>query len=91
MRGLMTFVLAVMLAAAPAITFAAEKMEKSTMDAVTGGAKKAVDATVDTVKENPGKSGAVVGCAVAIAFFPPALLVCGAVAAAGIGADVYNK
>ena len=42
---------------------------------------------VATVKENPGKSAGVAGCGVAILFFPPAALICGAVIAAGVAAD----
>ena len=42
---------------------------------------------ISTVKENPGKSAGVAGCGVAIAFFPPAALICGAVIAAGVAAD----
>ena len=42
---------------------------------------------ISTVKENPGKSAGVAGCGVAIAFFPPAALICGAVIAGGVAAD----
>ena len=42
---------------------------------------------ISTVKENPGKSAGVAGCGVAIAFFPPAVLICGAVIAGGGAAD----
>ena len=42
---------------------------------------------ISTVKENPGKSAGVAGCGVAIAFFPPAALICGAVIAAGVAVD----
>ena len=42
---------------------------------------------ISTVKENPGKSAGVAGCGVAIAFFPPAALICGAVIAVGVAAD----
>jgi len=42
---------------------------------------------ISTVKENPGKSAGVAGCGVAIAFFPPAALICGAVIVAGVAAD----
>ena len=40
-----------------------------------------------TVKENPGKSAGVAGCGVAILFFPPAALICGATIIAGAAAD----
>ena len=55
---------------------------------VTPGPSYAEDnVAVATVKENPGKSAGVAGCGVAIAFFPPAALICGAVIAAGVAAD----
>ena len=82
MRTFIALTAAAMLALAPALAFAAEKMEKSTLDAVTDGAKKAADATVEVVKEHPGKSTGVV------AFFPPALLLCGGALVAGTGVDV---
>jgi len=63
-------------------------MDKSTMDTVTEGAKKAADATVELVKEHPGKSTGVVACGVIVAFFPPALLLCGGALVAGTGVDV---
>lgn len=49
------------------------------------------DKAVGVVKENPGSSVGVVACGVAIAFFPPALLVCGGAVAAGAGVDYTNK
>ena len=42
---------------------------------------------VATVKENPGKSAGVAGCGIAIAFFPPAALICGATIVAGAAVD----
>ena len=42
---------------------------------------------ISTVKENPGKSVGVAGCGVAIAFFPPAALICGTTIIAGAAAD----
>ena len=42
---------------------------------------------ISTVKENPGKSAGVAGCGVAIAFFPPAALICGATIVAGAAVD----
>ena len=42
---------------------------------------------ISTVKENPGKSAGVAGCGVAILFFPPAALICGATIIAGAAAD----
>jgi hypothetical protein len=79
-----------MLGLAPAVAFAQEKMDKSTMDTVTEGAKKAADATVELVKEHPGKSTGVVACGVIVAFFPPALLLCGGALVAGTGVDVVT-
>ena len=88
MRTFTSLALAVMLGLAPAVAFAQEKMDKSTMDTVTEGAKKAADATVGLVKEHPGKSTGVVACGVIVAFFPPALLLCGGALVAGTGVDV---
>lgn len=88
MRTFIALTAAAMLALAPALAFTAEKMEKSTLDAVTDGAKKAADATVEVVKEHPGKSTGVVACGVVVAFFPPALLLCGGALVAGTGVDV---
>lgn len=88
MRIFTALAVATMLALAPALAFAAEKMEKSTLDAVTDGAKKAADATAQMVKEHPGKSTGVVACGVVVAFFPPALLLCGGALVAGTGVDV---
>ena len=90
MRTFTSLALAVMLGLAPAVAFAQEKMDKSTMDTVTEGAKIAADATVELVKEHPGKSTGVVACGVIVAFFPPALLLCGGALVAGIGVDVVT-
>lgn len=88
MRTFIALTVAAMLALVPALAFAAENMEKSTLDAVTDSAKKAADATVEVVKEHPGKSTGVVACGVVVAFFPPALLLCGGALVAGTGVDV---
>ncbi|MFP6736127.1 MAG: hypothetical protein VB959_20105 [Rhodospirillales bacterium] len=90
MRTFTSLALAVMLGLAPAVAFAQEKMDKSTMDTVTEGAKKAADAAVGLVKEHPGKSTGVVACGVIVAFFPPALLLCGGALVAGTGVDVVT-
>ena len=90
MRTFTSLALAVMLGLAPAVAFAQEKMDKSTMDTVTEGAKNAADATVELVKEHPGKSTGVVACGVIVAFFPPALLLCGGALVAGTGVDVVT-
>ena len=88
MRTFTSLAIAVMLGLAPALAFAQEKMEKSTMETATGGAKKGADAIVELVKEHPGKSTGVVACGVVVAFFPPALLLCGGALVAGTGVDV---
>ena len=55
---------------------------------VTPGASYAEEnVAVATVKENPGKSAGVAGCGLAILFFPPAALICGATIIAGAAAD----
>jgi hypothetical protein len=45
------------------------------------------DKTISTIKDNPGTSMGVAACGVAIAFFPPAALVCGGAIAAGATVD----
>ena len=45
----------------------------------------------EKIKENPGTSVGLAACGVAIAFFPPAALVCGGAIAAGAGVDQANK
>jgi hypothetical protein len=53
--------------------------------------KSVTDKAVTVVKENPGASVGVAACGVAVAFFPPALLICGGAIAAGAGVDHINK
>jgi hypothetical protein len=65
---------------APSTLFAAEKMEKSV-----------TDKAVTLVKENPGSTVGIAACGVAIAFFPPALLICGGTIVAGAGVDQVSK
>jgi hypothetical protein len=65
---------------APTFSFAAEKKDTYT-----------TSKAVKVVKENPGVSVGVVACGVAIAFFPPALLICGGAVAAGAGVDHVSK
>ena len=65
---------------APTSSFAAEKKDSSV-----------ADKAVTVVKENPGASVGVAACGVAVAFFPPALLVCGGTIAAGAGVDHVSK
>ena len=55
------------------------------------GKTSMADKTVSTIKENPGTSTGVVACGVAIAFFPPAALICGGTLLAGVGVDQLNK
>jgi hypothetical protein len=69
--------------------FAASHAKKEMND--KGMVENAVDKSVETVKENPGVSTGVAACGVAIAFFPPALLVCGGAIAAGAGVDQVSK
>ena len=88
MRIFTALTVAAMFALAPGLIFAQEKMEKSTLDTVTDGAKKAAEATAEVVKDNPGKSTGVVACGVVVAFFPPALLLCLGALVAGTGVDV---
>ena len=49
------------------------------------------DQAVSKIKENPGATAGAAACGVAIAFFPPAALVCGGALAAGMGVDQVNK
>ena len=65
---------------APTSSFAAEKKDSSV-----------ADKAVTVVKENPGASVGVAACGVAVAFFPPALLVCGGTIAAGASVDHVSK
>jgi hypothetical protein len=65
---------------APTHTFAAGHQDKS----IT---KKAIT----VIEKNPGASVGVAACGVAVAFFPPALLVCGGVLTLGVGVDQTNK
>ncbi len=65
---------------APTSSFAAEKKDSSV-----------ADKAVTVVKEIPGASVGVAACGVAVAFFPPALLVCGGTIAAGAGIDHVSK
>ncbi len=65
---------------APTSSFAAEKKDSSVSDKA-----------VTVVEKNPGVSVGVAACGVAVAFFPPALLVCGGAIAAGAGVDHVSK
>jgi len=71
MRSLMIVGLSVFLIAAPNLSYAAES---------------AVDTITTTVKENPGKSVGVAGCA-AVIIFPPAAIWCVATIVGGATYD----
>ena len=74
---------------APVAAIAQEKKQDDSAVRVFGDAlTRAGDATVDTVKENPGKSLGAAACSIIIAFFPPALVACGAAVVGGVGVDV---
>lgn len=53
--------------------------------------KSMTDQAIGVVKENPGLTTGGVACGVIIAFFPPALLLCGGAVGAGAGVDHVNK
>ena len=55
------------------------------------GGNSMVNETMSTIKENPGTSAGVAACGIAVAFFPPAALVCGGTLLAGVGVDQANK
>ena len=55
------------------------------------GFKPAPTGVIANISNNPGKSAGVAGCGVAIAFFPPAALVCGALIVTGTAADEVIK
>ena len=59
--------------------------------AAAHGKASMTDKTMSIVKENPGASIGVAACGVAIAFFPPAALICGGTVLAGVGLDQSNK
>ena len=55
------------------------------------GKTSLADQAISSAKENPGATAGVVACGVAIAFFPPAALICGGTLAAGMVVDETNK
>ena len=55
------------------------------------GFKPAPTGVIAKVSNNPGKSLGAAGCGVAIAFFPPAAVVCGALILTGTAADEVIK
>ena len=85
MRKILTYTFTGMLALAPLTAMANGHAKKEMKD------QGVVGKTTEVVKTHPGKSAAVVACGVAIAFFPPALLVCGGAAAGGVTVDEVNK
>jgi len=85
MRKFITLTVAGMLALAPLTAMADGHAKKEMKD------KGVVGKATDIVTTHPGKSAAVVACGVAIAFFPPALLVCGGAAAGGVAVDEVKK
>lgn len=80
MRTFLALLFMSLVAIAPTYSFAAEDKDSSMSDKA-----------VTVVKENPGISVGVAACGVAIAFFPPALLICGGAIAAGAGVDHVKK
>ena len=65
----------------------------SPMDAFAAGHKgmSATKGAIEAVKKNPGTSTGIVACGIAVAFFPPAVLICGGTIAAGLGIDQANQ
>jgi hypothetical protein len=59
--------------------------------AASHGKTSVADQAITTAKENPGATAGVAACGVAIAFFPPAALICGGTLAAGMVVDQTNK
>ena len=59
--------------------------------AASHGKTSVADQAISTAKANPGTTVGVAACGVAIAFFPPAALVCGSTLAAGMVVDQTNK
>ena len=80
MRILVGLFFSIFLIAAPLYGHAAHHEKKSAAEKVTSAAKK-----------NPGTTVGVAACGVAIAFFPPAALVCGGAIALGAGVDNINN
>jgi len=80
MRTFLALFFMTLVTIAPTYSFAADDKDSSMSDKA-----------VTVVKENPGTSVGLAACGVAIAFFPPALLICGGVIAAGAGVDHTSK
>jgi len=56
----------------------------------TSHAKKSAYST-SIIKDNPGTTVGVAACGVAVAFFPPALLVCGGTIVTGAAVDAASE
>ena len=80
MRALSVIVLSTLILLAPAYGIAGHHEKKS-----------ATAQLVTVAKENPGKTTGVAACGIAIAFFPPAALMCGGAIVAGAGLDNMTK
>ena len=80
MRSLIALCFVICITSVPSHSFAASHGKTSVTDQV-----------ISTAKENPGATAGAAACGVAIAFFPPAALICGGSLAAGIGVDQANK
>ena len=80
MRALIALCFIISISSLPNLSFAANH-----------GKTSAADQVISTAKENPGATVGIAACGVAIAFFPPAALVCGGTLAAGMVVDQTNK
>ena len=80
MRTLWVLFLTTFILLAPAYGIAGHHEKKSTGDQL-----------ISAAKENPGKTTGVAACGIAIAFFPPAALMCGGAIIAGAGLDNMSK
>ena len=80
MRKLFVILFVTLVVSIPNYSFAG-RHEKSTI----------ADKTISTIKANPATSAGAVACGVAIAFFPPAAIVCGGALVAGASVDQVNK
>ena len=80
MRTFLILLFMTFIVVAPTYSFAADDKDSSMSDKA-----------VSVVKENPGTAVGVAACGVAIAFFPPALLICGGSIVAGAGVDHVKK
>lgn len=84
MRTFLIFCFCIILSAAGSLASVSTSHAKSYKPKGFVPASKGV---LGEVADNPGKSIGVAGCGVAIAFFPPAALACGALIVTGTAAD----